>query len=29
MSEMLGEIYREKLKQIFKILEQKGIKVEG
>lgn len=27
MSEMLGEIYREKLKQIFKILEQKGIKV--
>lgn len=29
MSEMLGEIYREKLKKIFKILEQKGIKVEG
>lgn len=29
MNEMLGEIYREKLKQIFKILEQKGIKVEG
>ncbi len=28
MNEMLGEIYREKLKQIFKILEQKGIKVE-
>lgn len=28
MSEMLGEIYREKLKQVFKILEQKGIKVE-
>lgn len=27
MSEMLGEIYREKLKLIFKILEQKGIKV--
>lgn len=27
MNEMLGEIYREKLKQIFKILEQKGIKV--
>ena len=27
MSEMLGEIYREKLKQIFKILDQKGIKV--
>ena len=27
MSEMLGEIYREKVKQIFKILEQKGIKV--
>lgn len=29
MSEMLGEIYREKLKHIFKILEQKGIKVEN
>ena len=29
MNEMLGEIYREKLKQIFKILEQKGIKVEN
>lgn len=28
MNEMLGEIYREKLKQVFKILEQKGIKVE-
>ena len=28
MDVMLGEIYREKLKQIFKILEQKGIKVE-
>ena len=28
MDEMLGEIYREKLKQIFKILEQKGIKVD-
>ena len=28
MSEMLGEIYREKLKQIFRILEQKGIRVE-
>lgn len=28
MNEMLGEIYREKLRQIFKILEQKGIKVE-
>lgn len=27
MNEMLGEIYREKLKHIFKILEQKGIKV--
>lgn len=27
MNEMRGEIYREKLKQIFKILEQKGIKV--
>ena len=27
MNEMLGKIYREKLKQIFKILEQKGIKV--
>ena len=25
----LGEIYREKLKQIFKILDQKGIKMEG
>ena len=29
MDEMLGEIYREKLKQIFKILEQNGIKVEA
>lgn len=29
MDKMLGEIYREKLKQIFKILEQKGIKVES
>ncbi len=29
MDIMLGEIYREKLKQIFKILEQKGIKVEA
>ncbi len=28
MSEMLGEIYREKLNQIFKILDQKGIKVK-
>lgn len=27
MNKMLGEIYREKIKQIFKILEQKGIKV--
>ncbi len=27
MNEMLGEIYREKLKHIFRILEQKGIKV--
>ena len=27
MNEMLGEIYREKLKQVFKILKQKGIKV--
>lgn len=27
MNELLGEIYREKLKQVFKILEQKGIKV--
>lgn len=29
MNETLGEIYREKLKQIFKILYQKGIKMEG
>ncbi len=29
MDEMLGEIYREKLKQIFRILEQKGIKVDA
>ena len=29
MNETLGEIYREKLKQIFKILDQKGIKMEG
>lgn len=29
MNEMLGEIYREKLKKIFKILEQKGVKVES
>lgn len=28
MNNMLGEIYREKIKQIFKILDQKGIKVE-
>ena len=28
MSEMLGEIYREKLKNIAKILQKKGIKVE-
>ena len=27
MNELLGEIYREKLKNIFKILEQKGIRV--
>ena len=29
MNEMLGEIYREKLKQIFKILDQKGVKVRS
>lgn len=29
MNEMLGEIYREKLKNIAKILEKKGIKVEN
>lgn len=28
MNTMLGEIYREKLKQVFKILDQNGIKVE-
>ena len=28
MDEMLGEIYREKLNHVFRILEQKGVKVE-